>query len=262
MSDAPEVATSTEGRDLGSARSQTPPARWVSEPEAAALLHRYGIAYPDHELAKDAAQAVAAATRIGYPVVMKVVSGQIVHKSEVGGVIVGLANERALRRGFRTLRERARANAPASVLDGVLIASQAPSGLELIIGGHRDAIFGPVVAAGLGGTLVEVLGDVALRLAPLTSRDARAMIDETKLANLLAGSRGSPALDRPAVEQLLLAVSELLVAESDVIELDLNPVRAYETRCLALDVRLRVASTLDSTTEPAGRGSGPACGMS
>jgi len=259
VNDRPDVATSTEGRDLGSAKGQTPQARWISEPQAAALLHRYGIAYPDHEFANDVAQAVAAATRIGYPVVMKVVSEQIVHKSDVGGVIVGLANERALRRGFRTLHERMRANAPATVLDGVLIASQAPAGLELIIGGHRDAMFGPVVAAGLGGTLVEVLGDVALRLAPLTARDARAMIDETKLANLLAGSRGSPALDRSAVEQLLLAVSDLLVAESDVIELDLNPVRAYETRCLALDVRLGVASTLGSTAAPAGRGGGPAC---
>ncbi len=212
---------------------------WYTEPEAVRLLGRYGIDYPPHEVAETVEGAVLAAGRLGYPVVLKVISRQIVHKSDAGGVVTDVRDEEALRRDCAKMLRQVQKVAAGADVDGVLVAQQAPEGPELIVGGRRDPIFGPVVAAGVGGTLVELLKEVALRLAPLTATDAKEMLDETRAANLLAGVRGSPELDRVAVERLLLNVSDLLVNEPSVAEMDLNPVRVFARGCLALDVRVR-----------------------
>ncbi len=213
---------------------------WLSEQQAVAMLAEHGIEYPRHELVTDAAAACAAAARIGYPLVLKVASPDVVHKSDVGGVAVGIADDVALASAYDDLLRSVHAHAPEAALDGVLVAAQAPPGLELLVGARRDPVFGPTVALGLGGTLVEVLAEVALRLVPLSEADAQEMIDETRVGTLLGGLRGAPPLDRAALTGLLMAVSRLMEAEDRLQELDLNPVRVYEEGCRALDVRARL----------------------
>jgi acetyltransferase len=215
---------------------------WLLEPQAAALLGEYDVCYPRHELADDLAQARAAATRIGYPLVLKVVSRHVVHKSDVGAVAVGITDDEALAHAYESVMGNVQRRMPEAVVEGVLLVAQAPPGLELIVGARRDPLFGPTVALGLGGTLVELIDEVALRLAPLGEIDAQEMIDETRVGAMLTGVRGAAPLDREALVGLLLAVSGLFAAEERLLELDLNPVRVYEQGCQVLDVRARLAA--------------------
>jgi acyl-CoA synthetase (NDP forming) len=193
----------------------------VSELEAAALLARYGIGGPRERLASTAPVAVATAREIGYPVVLKVSSPAIVHKSDVGGVRVGLADDRAVAAAFDELRTIVEGR--GARFDGVLVQQQVVADLELIVGGRRDATFGPIVLVGFGGIEAEVLDDRVVRLAPIDVAAARAMLGELRGGRLLGGFRGRPPVDVEALARLVAAASRL-VAEADVEELDLNPV--------------------------------------
>jgi acyl-CoA synthetase (NDP forming) len=212
---------------------------FISEPEAIGYLERYGIPYPVHALARDADEAADAADRLGYPVVLKVVSPQAVHKSDVGGVLVGLNSSGEVRQGFRKIVDRVVAELPGSEIQGVLICSQAEEGLEVIVGGLHDPVFGPTVMFGLGGFFVEVLQDVAFRVAPLGSHEVQRMIQEIKGYRLLTGFRGQPPVDQDALADLIRIVGRLMMDEPDIEELDLNPVRVYRRGAIALDVRIK-----------------------
>lgn len=243
--DAP--APAVVGASLA-AQPPRPGITWLVEPRGAAVLARFGIPYPDFEVAPTAAVAATAASRIGYPVVLKAVSEHILHKSDAGAVVTGVKDEATLKQAFKRLTETVAQRVPDATLLGVMVAREAPAGLEVIVGGHRDPVFGPVVAIGLGGTLVELLGEVALRLAPLSARDVSEAIDNTRIAILLSGYRRQPPLDRSALERLILASSQLMADEPGVAEFDLNPVRVYESGVLALDVRLGVSSVHGNVT--------------
>ena len=197
----------------------------MSEHTAKALLGAAGIPFLAETLAVSAADAVTAANAIGYPVVMKIVSPQIEHKTEIGGVLVGVAAPEAVAQGFADLVGRAATLRPDAHIDGVLVAPMAKKGVEAIVGVIRDPIFGPAVMFGLGGVLVEVLKDVAFRLAPFDHTEAMAMIDQIRGRAVLAGVRGAPPADIDALANLLVRLSEFAAAHGNDIEtIDLNPV--------------------------------------
>jgi len=170
-----------------------------------------------------------------------VVSRDIVHKSDIGGVLLGVAPADAAA-GFSKLLRTVADAAPAAKLDGILVEAMVPAGREAIVGGHRDPSFGPTVMFGLGGVLVEVFRDVVFRLAPIARPVAAEMIRGIRAASLFAGVRGAPPIDYRAVEDVLLRVSQLLVDCPAVVELDLNPVVVTERGAVVADARVMVQS--------------------
>jgi acyl-CoA synthetase (NDP forming) len=208
------------------------------EPDAAKLLKEFSVPYPEHGVARNAEEAVQIAERLGYPVVLKVVSPDVLHKSDVGGVVMDLADATAVQRGYGQMLEALQATASTAHIEGVLVCKQAPPGMEVIIGALEDITFGPVIMFGLGGVFTEVLKDVSFRLAPLQRRDAQEMVQEIRGYSVLKGTRGQAARDVDTLIDLLMAVSHLVSARPDIKELDLNPVRLYEKGLMVLDVRL------------------------
>jgi acyl-CoA synthetase (NDP forming) len=200
----------------------------LSERAAKQLLGKAGIPFLDERMATDAKAAGAAADAIGYPVVLKIVSPDIEHKTEIGGVLVGMADRAGVERGFATLMQRAAQHRPDAAIEGVLVAPMAKKGVEVIVGVSRDPVFGPAVMFGLGGVHVEVLKDVTFRLAPLGRDEAVRMIDEIRGRALLSGVRGAAPSDVDALADLLVNISDFAAAHRDDIEtIDLNPVLAW-----------------------------------
>ncbi|NQW09886.1 MAG: acetate--CoA ligase family protein [Alphaproteobacteria bacterium] len=202
------------------------PADALAEHQAADLLQAWGVPFVDRRFATSTDDARAAADALGGRLVMKIASPDILHKTEIGGVIVGIEGADAAAEAYATLMTRAADKMPGARLDGVIVAAMAPEGVETVIGVQRDPTFGPVVMVGLGGVLVEVLGDVAFRLAPFGVEEARRMIAGLKGAKLFEGVRGAPPADVDALAELLAKVSVFAAAEGARIEsVDLNPVR-------------------------------------
>ncbi|HET9978483.1 MAG TPA: bifunctional acetate--CoA ligase family protein/GNAT family N-acetyltransferase [Burkholderiaceae bacterium] len=217
----------------------------LSEPEAKALLAACGIAtVATRVVAPDAESAARVAREIGYPVVLKILSPQVSHKSDVGGVALDLANAREVRSAASAMLRRVAAARPDAHVEGFTLQPMVrrPQALELIAGTHVDPVFGPVILFGAGGTRVEVVADRALALPPLNAPLARALIGRTRIARLLAGWRDVPAADRVAIEQVLIALSQLLADEPRIAELDINPLLADAAGVIALDARVRVSA--------------------
>ncbi|MCP4625144.1 MAG: acetyl-CoA synthetase [bacterium] len=206
-------------------------AGWILEPDAKRLLSLAGLMVPDFTLAATAREAVAAADKIGYPVVVKVVSAKILHKSEVGGVIVGVQNESRLTDIYRKL----------SVLDGFagLLVEEMLPGSELIVGAKVDFQFGPVILLGIGGTGVEIYQDTVIRMAPIDEKDVPAMIAGLKGAELLSGYRGAEPVDTASLARLMRDFSDLVMdLENEIESIDLNPVKCTGIRCVVADARI------------------------
>jgi acyl-CoA synthetase (NDP forming) len=212
--------------------------RFMEEPDAVSILTQYGIPYPAHRFAQTAEAAVQGAEEMGYPVVLKIVSPQISHKSDVGGVAVGLKNAEEVSCGFADMLGRVKKAVPESEARGVLVCRQAEPGLEVIVGALKDPIFGPTLMFGLGGVFTEVLKDVSFRIVPVERMDVEEMIQEIKGYPILSGLRGQKPRDLEALADLLLAVSCLMSERPNIEELDLNPVRLYEHGLSVLDVRI------------------------
>jgi acyl-CoA synthetase (NDP forming) len=208
------------------------------EPEAAQVLGSFGLAYVAHGVAGTADEAVTVARDLGFPVVLKVVSADVVHKTDVGGVLVGLADEAAVRAGYAGLLAEVGRRAPAARVVGVLVARQVSGGRELILGALHDPIFGPTVMVGLGGVFAEALADVSFRLAPLRHDDALEMLSELRGAELLGAHRGAAAVDRDAVAAMCVKLGLLIRAHPEISEIDLNPVAATADGCVVLDARI------------------------
>jgi acetyl coenzyme A synthetase (ADP forming)-like protein len=210
----------------------------LTPPEARSLCEAYGIPVPKEGLAGSAKEAAKIAGEIGYPVVMKVVSPEILHKTEAGGVIVGVKTAAEAEQAFEAIQRNARAyKAEAKVL-GVQVQAMLTGGQEVIVGALTDPSFGQIVAFGLGGILVEILKDVTFRLAPATAADALSMIDGIAAAEVLRGVRGGEAVDRGAIAKIIVAVSNLVNDFPEIRELDLNPVFARKEGAAAADVRV------------------------
>ncbi len=222
--------------------------RSLLEWEAYQLCSSYRIPHPPWEVVQDEEGAVEAARRLGNPVVLKVVSPDVLHKSDVGGVLVGLRGDGAVREGFRSLRARLAHSAPQARWGGVLVQPLVTGSVEVVVGGLRDPQFGPVVMVGSGGILVEVLQDVAFRLAPLDREEALRQIQETSCYRLLRGVRGAPPADVDGLAEVVVRVGDLMVAEPAVQELDLNPVLVGPQGCCAVDARVVLGPGLGHTS--------------
>jgi acetate---CoA ligase (ADP-forming) len=191
--------------------------------EGQAILSTIGVATPQDRLTKSPDEAAAYAKQIGFPVVLKLVSPDISHKTDIGGVLLPIENEDAARAGFLTLMKRAHTTDAQASIHGVLVQQLVRGGQEVIVGVKRDPTFGPLVMFGIGGIYAETLADVSFRLAPLTRQDVEEMISEIRSAKLFAGLRGAPLADREALIDALIRVSWLAHTHPKISELDINP---------------------------------------
>jgi acyl-CoA synthetase (NDP forming) len=203
-----------------------------------ATLARYGIALPKSREVANPAEAASAAEAIGFPVVLKIRSPDILHKTEAGGVVLDLRNREAVLTAADALTAAARASHPGARIDGFLVQEMV-SGVEAIVGAHHDALYGPILLVGAGGILVELARDVALRLLPVSSADVTAMIDGLKLNKLLAGFRGRPPADRAALEATVRALAQFYLDHRARIEdIEINPLMVRPSGAVAVDVRV------------------------
>jgi acyl-CoA synthetase (NDP forming) len=212
--------------------------RNLLEPEAAELFAGHGLPVPPFRVAGGEREAVTAARELGFPVVLKVVSRDVLHKSDAGGVRVGLADEAAVADAWRGMMAGVAGRVPGARIEGVLVAPAAPEGLECIVGMTRDPQFGPALMFGLGGVFVELLRDVSFRVLPLVRADAEEMVREIRGFPLFQGLRGSAPRDVGAVVDFLLATAALVEANPEIREIDVNPLRVYGRGVLALDARV------------------------
>lgn len=221
---------------LRAARRRRQRALWGAE--AAAFLKPYGIETPRAVVATSARQAAAAAEEVGYPVVLKIDSPDILHKTDAGGVRLDLDSAEAVRDAYREMLETIRRSHPRARLRGASVQRMLGEGHDFLIGGKRDPAFGPVVVFGYGGIFVEVMRDLAIGLAPLNDAGAEALIDRTKSAALLGGARGLKPSDRQTLVKAVVGVSRVMVDFPEISELDLNPIRVFKKGALALDIRI------------------------
>ncbi len=212
----------------------------LTAPEGKLVCDAYGIAVPKEGVAKSAAETAKLATAIGYPVVLKIVSPEILHKTEAGGVLVGVKNAAEARKGFDTIVANAKKYNKKATLLGVQVQQMLGGGQEVIVGAVTDPSFGKLVAFGLGGVLVEVLKDITFRLAPASKEDALSMLDGIAAAPILKGVRGGDAVDRQALARIIQNVSKLVSDFPEITEMDLNPVFATKKGAIAADVRIVV----------------------
>lgn len=211
---------------------------FMLEPKAIGILEQYGIPYPTHRFVQTAEEAIREAEQIGYPVVLKIVSPRIIHKSEAGGVAQGLKDAQEVHLGFEDMMARIRGGVQENEIEGVLVCRQADPGIEVIVGALEDPVFGPTLMFGLGGIFTEVLQDVSFRIVPVEPIDVEEMIQEIKGYPILTGVRGHKSRDLEALADLILAVGRLVSERPNIRELDLNPVRLYEQGLLVLDARI------------------------
>jgi acyl-CoA synthetase (NDP forming) len=210
----------------------------LTEMESKELLGGLGIPTTQMKLAASEQEAVALSAEIGYPCVLKVSSPDITHKSDAGGVKVGLADKQQVTAAYQAIMSSCRERFPEADIEGVTVQNMAAPGLEVIIGMATDPQFGPVLMFGLGGVWVEVLKDVSFKIVPLTRADAANAIREIRAARLLDGFRGSEPVDTAALEDILLRVSEFVAKTPEVKEMDLNPIFAYPDGAIAVDARV------------------------
>jgi acyl-CoA synthetase (NDP forming) len=210
----------------------------LTEVEAKEQLRKAGLPVIETRLASSRHEAILLARDMGFPLVMKVVSPDIVHKTDAGGVKLGLANITQVETAYREIMSSVRNNAPQARIDGVSIQKMARTGTELIIGMNQDEQFGPVIMFGLGGILVEILRDVSFRLVPLNLRDAAEMVREIKGFRLLQGYRGREPVNLSLLEELIVKISDYIEKNPHIKELDLNPLFGYRDSILIADARI------------------------
>jgi acetyl-CoA synthetase (ADP-forming) len=214
--------------------------RHLSEAEAYELLEAYGFLVPSWKLVASADEAVQAASELGYPVALKVCSPRVLHKSDLGGVALGLSGPEAVEKAFGQIRSRLAESIPEEAQADILVVPMASAGLEVILGMTRDEQFGPAVMFGLGGVWVELLKDVTFRLVPLSEAEARRMIDEIRAAPLLKGYRGEPPRDVEAIVRGLLGLSKLVEANPAIVSVDINPLVVYQEGSLVVDAKVLI----------------------
>lgn len=212
---------------------------FIMENDAIKILEEYAIPYPEYRVAHNLMEIKDAAKQLGYPLVMKVLSPQIVHKSDYGGVIVGINNINEVIGAYHQILDNVKAKGVKEIF-GILVCKQAADGMELIIGGIYDEIFGPVLMFGMGGIFVEVLKDTSFRVCPIDEFEAMEMISGVKSFSLLAGIRGKSGIDLKSLANMLVIVSRIMIDHPEIREIDLNPIRGYEKSLMCLDARIAI----------------------
>jgi acyl-CoA synthetase (NDP forming) len=208
------------------------------ETEAKAICMEYAIPVTTFKLAKSEEEAVEVAGQIGFPVVLKIVSPEIIHKSDAGGVMVNLNSAVEVRNAYGKILENAKKYDVAAKIVGVLVQEMAPQSTEVIVGAIKDPQFGQTLMFGLGGIFVELLNDVTFRVAPITQEDAQEMVTKVKAYPLLKGYRNTPRADIDTIINVLLNTSKLVMDYPEIKELDLNPIMAYEKGAKTVDARI------------------------
>jgi acetyl coenzyme A synthetase (ADP forming)-like protein len=210
----------------------------LSEAEGYELLKNAGVPVPRFSVARSEDEAVQAAGSIGYPVVMKVISQQVVHKSDAGGVVLGIRSPADAAAAFGKITGSVPKNVPGAVIDGVLVVQQLDAGLELIIGGNTDPAFGKIITIGAGGTLVELIRDVSIRVLPVDEAEVRSMVRELKVSRLIAGYRNQQAYDGAAFVAAVVSAARWFFGNPEIAEFDLNPLILYEKGGCVADARI------------------------
>ena len=208
------------------------------EPESKELIAAFGITTARHTVTASVKEAIQAATSIGYPIVLKIVSPDISHKTDVGGVKVGIKDAEGVKAAYEEIMKNVNIKKPDARIEGILVEEMATPSTEVIIGGLRDPQFGPAVMFGLGGIFVEIYKDVSFRIAPLEEYDAIDMIHEIKGSKILKGFRNTESLDITSLAQTILKVSNIMVSLEEIKEIDLNPVLVYPKGVKAVDARI------------------------
>jgi len=211
--------------------------------EAAEVAKSYGIPVVEKIRVTSAEEAVKAANSVGYPVVLEVESPNILHKVDVGGIILNIKNQDEVRQAYEKIMKSVKEKAPNAEIRGIIVRKMAPQGREIAVGMHRDPIFGPLIMFGSGGTLIELYKDVSFRVAPLTKEDAEEMINETKASKLIEGIRGEKPSDKEKVKEIIIRLAKLAEDFPEIEDVDINPlfiygVGDYETPALAADVKI------------------------
>ena len=218
----------------------------IGDSEARAIMQAYGMRIPRSQVAESPEEAIQVARKIGYPVVLKIASPDILHKTDVGGVKVGLENAEDVGDAFELMLYRTQRYVPEARIWGCLVQEMVPGGgLEVLVGMNRDPQFGPLVTFGLGGIYVETLKDVTFRVAPFTKQDAEQMLEEIRAHALLDGVRGKPGVDKHAIVETLLRVGQLVLDFPEIVEVDINPLVVYPhgQGAVAIDMRLVLSSS-------------------
>jgi len=208
------------------------------EPEAKRICKEYGISTPLFRVVTNVKDAVKSARSIGFPVVLKAVSPDIIHKTEAGCVMLGLRDPTEVRRAFSEILSNAQRRVQKARVNGVLVEKMLPKGVEVIVGGFKDPQFGQTLMFGLGGIFVELFEDVSFRVAPLRERDVRTMIKEIKGYEILKGHRGQPPADEESLVRIIMSLSKLLTDHSEISETDLNPTIVYDRGAMIADARM------------------------
>jgi len=212
--------------------------RSLLETEAKELLKEYGIPVPDFKLIKSEEEITGLAKEINFPIVMKIVSPDIIHKTDAGGVKIGIKDEKEARIAYQEIIFQAKKYNKEARISGVIIYAMVPQGTEIIIGMMKDPHFGSVIMFGLGGIFVEALKDISFRILPIEERDAREMITEIKGYEILKGARGEASKDIEAIKILLMKISQLVLENPEISEIDLNPVFVFEKSLQVVDARM------------------------
>lgn len=208
------------------------------ETEAKEICMDYGIPVTKFEIARNEAEAIKFAEKIGYPVVLKIVSPDIIHKSDVGGIILNVKDTNDVKKGYDKIIKNIKKHKSDAHIVGILVQEMVPQSTEVIVGATKDPQFGPTLMFGLGGIFVEILKDVTFRIAPITKDEGREMITEVKAYPLLTGYRNQPPADIKAIVKILLNTSNLIMKHQEIKELDLNPVMVYEKGAKTVDARI------------------------
>ena len=212
--------------------------KFLLEPEAKTICQEYSIPVTKVKLAENVDQAIKFSQEIGYPTVMKIVSPDIIHKSDVGGVILNLTNQTETTNAFNTIINNVKKHKQNARIMGILIQEMVPLSTEVINGAIKDDQFGSSIMFGLGGIFVEILKDVAFRVTPITKQDAVNMITEIKAYPVLKGYRNQPTVDIKAIADIIFNTSKLVIDHQEIKELDLNPIMAYEHGAKTVDARI------------------------
>jgi len=211
---------------------------YLLEPEAKMVCMEYGIPVTRFKVAGTPEEAVTFAEGIGYPVVLKIVSPDVIHKFDVGGVVLNLKSRSEVKDAYENILKNVKRHKSNAKILGILVQEMAPTSTEVIVGATKDPQFGPALMFGLGGIFVEVLKDVTFRIAPITESDAREMITEVKAYPILKGYRGQPPADIDAIVNILLNTSKLVMDHQEIKELDLNPIMVYQKGAKTVDARI------------------------
>ena len=202
------------------------------------IIKSYGISTPSYVLAKTLNEALKASKAIGFPVVLKIASSDVLHKSDIGGVVVDVESEEEVEKRYNEIMNNSIKKVPNALIAGILVQKQVPNTIQVIIGGIRDNQFGPAVMFGLGGVFVELFKDVAFRIAPVTETEALEMMKEIKGYPILSGYRGMKELDISQIAKTIVTISELISNVDEIKEVELNPLFVYEKGTIAVDARI------------------------